>query len=81
MELTASSALPVLEETQGFMCPNPDEAFHGQSLQRSQGLEDPSHPPRHLTGGVDVVGLCVLSESLLRFRKVEVRVNILRHEK
>lgn len=59
-------ALPVLEEAQGFMGPDPDEPFHRQRLQGPQGLEDAPHPPRHLPWGVDVVGLCVLGEPLLR---------------
>lgn len=63
--LPASSALPVLEEAQGFMGPDSDKPFHRQGLQRPQGLEDAPHPPRHLTGRVDVVGLCVLGEPLL----------------
>ena len=50
MELPGALALPVLEETEGFMCPNPNEAFHRQSLQGSQCLEDTSHPPGHFTG-------------------------------
>lgn len=59
------SALPVLEETEGFVCPHPNEAFHGQGLQGPQRLEDAAHPPRHLAGRVDVVGLRVLREPLL----------------
>lgn len=64
--LTGSLASPILEEAEGFVCPNPDEAFHRQRLQRPQGLEDAPHPPCHLSGRVDVVGLGVLRESLLR---------------
>lgn len=59
------SALPVLEETEGFVCPHSNEAFHGQGLQGPQRLEDAAHPPRHLAGRVDVVGLRVLREPLL----------------
>lgn len=59
-------ASPVLEETEGFVGPDPNEAFHRQRLQGPQRLEDPPHPASHLSGRVDVVRLCVLRESLLR---------------
>ena len=57
--------LPVLEESQGFVGPDPDKPVHGQWLEWPQGLEDSTHPACHLTGGVDVVRLHVLSEALL----------------
>jgi hypothetical protein len=58
-------SLPVLEETEGFMCPNTNETFNRQCLQGSQCFKDSSYPPSHLTGRVDIVWLCVLSKPLL----------------
>lgn len=42
--------LPILEETEGFMGPNPDEAFHRQRLQGPQCFKDTSDPPGHFPG-------------------------------
>lgn len=47
------------------MGPDANEPLDRQSFQRPQGLKDSSHPTSHLSGRVDVVGLDVLSESLL----------------
>ena len=57
---------PVLEEAQGFVGPDADEALHREGLQGPQGLEDAPHPAGHLSGGVDVVGLGVLGEAFLQ---------------
>lgn len=56
---------PVLEEPQRFMRPDANEALDWQSLQGPECLEDAPYPTRHLSGGVDVVGLRVLCEPLL----------------
>jgi len=47
------------------MGPDADEPLNRQSLEWSQGLEDAPHPTGHLSWGVDVVRLSVLSEALL----------------
>ena len=47
------------------MRPNPDKSLYRERLHGSQRFRYSSHPPRHLTGGVDVVGLDVLREVLL----------------
>lgn len=48
------------------MGPNSDQSFHRQGLKRPQCFKNAPHPPRHFTGRVDVVGLRVLSKSLLQ---------------
>ena len=55
----------VLEESQGFVGPEPDESFGGQSLERSDSFADAANPASHLPRAVDVVGLHVLSEAFL----------------
>lgn len=51
------------------MGPDADEPFYRKSLKWPQGLEDTPHPAGHLSGRVDVVGLCVLGEALLKWKK------------
>lgn len=63
---------PVLEETESFVGPDADEPLHRQSFKRPQGLEDAPHPAGHLSGGVDVVRLGVLGESLLLGKKKRI---------
>lgn len=60
---------PILEETKGFVGPDADEPFYRKSLKWPQGLEDTPYPAGHLSGRVDVVGLCVLGEALLKWKK------------
>ena len=56
----------ILEETQGFVSPDPDETFKGKSLKRLNSFVDTAHPSRKLTRTVDVVGLDLGREALLR---------------
>ena len=55
----------VLEESESLMSPKPDQPLHVEGLQGSDGLADAPHPPGHLPGGVDVVGLHVLGKPIL----------------
>ena len=48
------------------MSPDADEPLDRQSLKWPQCLKDTPYPTGHLSGRVDVVGLGVLGESLLR---------------
>lgn len=57
---------PVLEEAESLMGPDADEPLNRESLKWPKGLEDAPHPAGHLSGRVDVMGLCVLGETLLR---------------
>ena len=57
--------VPVLEEAQSLVGPDPHEAFDRECLERPQSLADASHPACHLTRTVDVVGLHLLGELLL----------------
>ena len=56
---------PVLEESKSFVSPDPNQTFHRERLHCAQRLGNTAHPSRHLTRGVDVVGLDVLCEVLL----------------
>ena len=51
------------------MNPDSDKSLNGEGLQRFEGLVDSPHPASHLTRTVDVVGLHVLSESILKRRE------------
>lgn len=56
---------PILEEAQCLMGPDTDQSLHWQSLKGPQCLKDAPDPARHLSGGVDIVGLGILCETFL----------------
>ena len=55
-----------MEESQRLMRPQPHEPLRLQTLQRTDRLADAAHPPRHLAGGVHVVGLHVLGKMITK---------------
>ena len=56
----------ILEQAESLVGPESDKTLHVESLQGPDGLADTPHPPSHFSGAVNIVGLHVLSEPVLR---------------
>ena len=74
-----TSLLPVLEEPESLMRPDPDQSLHGKCFQRSQGFTDSSDPASHLTRTVYVVGLHVLGKPFLELNKRKIRYGLVHY--